>query len=175
VLDGGSSVVADTGAEEAGTVDATVTTDTTVTGNTTATGDATVTADTTVSTDVVTEETSKENPDYYYYDYEDRLVEIVIHNGKVFTYGYDGEGNRLWRTYSQYPLVQPPVEEGEQVEDPATLPGYNKNDKDNSNIGNSGNNGNGNGNSNGNNGNNNSSSNDSQKDKDNKFETKSSG
>ncbi|MDF2474284.1 MAG: hypothetical protein K0R21_2066, partial [Anaerocolumna sp.] len=47
------------------------------------------------------------------------------------------------------------MEEGEQVEDPATFPGYNKNDKDN---GNSGNNGNGNGNS----GNNNSNS---QKDK----------
>jgi RHS repeat-associated protein len=167
VLDGGSSVVADTGADATGTVDATVTTDITVTGNTTATGDATVTADTTVSTDVVTAEDSKETADYYYYDYEDRLVEIVIHNGKVFTYGYDGEGNRLWRTYSQYPLVQPPVEEGEQVEDPATFPGYNKNDKDNSSNENSENNENGNGNS----GNNNSNNNNSQKDKDNNNET----
>jgi hypothetical protein len=41
------------------------------------------------------------------------------------------------------------VEEGEQVEDPATFPGYNKNDKDNSNNGDTGNNGNGSGNSNG--------------------------
>ncbi|MDF2474379.1 MAG: hypothetical protein K0R21_2161, partial [Anaerocolumna sp.] len=86
---------------------------------------------------------------------------IVIHNCKVFTYGYDGEGNRLWRTYSQYPLVQPPVEEGEQVEDSATFPGYNQNDKDN---GNSGNNGNSNDNSNGNVGNGNSGNNNNQKD-----------
>jgi YD repeat-containing protein len=88
----------------------------------------------------------KETADYYYYDFEDRLVELVIHNGKVFTYGYDGDGNRLWRTYSQYPLVKPPVDEGERVDDPATFPGNNKDNSDKSNNGN----GNGNGNSNGN-------------------------
>jgi hypothetical protein len=37
---------------------------------------------------------------------------VVEHNGKVFTYGYDGENNRLWRTFSQYPMVKPPVDEG---------------------------------------------------------------
>ncbi|WBW96137.1 zincin-like metallopeptidase toxin domain-containing protein [Oceanirhabdus sp. W0125-5] len=71
-------------------------------------------------------EQKSEVADYYYYNYENQLEEIVIHNGKVFTYGYDGEGNRLWRTYSQYPLVKPPVEEGERLQDPAEFPGYNK-------------------------------------------------
>jgi RHS repeat-associated protein len=82
------------------------------------------------TTDSDTSSNSKETADYYYYDYEGRLIEIVLHNGKVFAYGYDGEGNRLWRTYSQYPLVKPPVEEGEQVDDPATFPGYNKDNVD---------------------------------------------
>jgi len=50
-------------------------------------------------TDAETEE--KEVIDYFYYNYEDQLEEIVLHNGKVFTYGYDGEGDRLWRTHAQ--------------------------------------------------------------------------
>ena len=81
--------------------------------------------DNTTSSEVNADKSYKETADYYYYDYEDRLVEIVLHNGKVFTYGYDGEGNRLWRTYSQYPLVKPPVDEGERVDDPPTFPGNN--------------------------------------------------
>ena len=44
---------------------------------------------------------ARRTADYYYYDGADRLVEVVEHSGKVFTYGYDGEDNRLWRTYSQ--------------------------------------------------------------------------
>lgn len=64
--------------------------------------------------------------DYYYYDYTDQLEEVVEHNGKVYTYGYDGEGNRLWRTFRQYPVVKPPVEDGERVQDPAEFPGWNK-------------------------------------------------
>jgi YD repeat-containing protein len=80
---------------------------------------------------------SKEEVDNYYYDDADRLVEIVEHNGKQFTYGYDGEGNRLWRTYSQTPVIK----EGLPILEPGTgdkgkgkenAPGQNK-DKDNGN------------------------------------------
>jgi RHS repeat-associated protein len=138
VLDADSTVVAES-TEEVGSTNATESTGDAVS-NTTTEGTVTVEVDADLSTNADALEAAKETADYYYYDYEDRLVEIVLHNGKVFTYGYDGEGNRLWRTYSQYPLVKPPVEEGEQLEDPATFPGYNK-DK-----GNNGNNGNGNGN-----------------------------
>ncbi|HCL04171.1 MAG TPA: hypothetical protein DHW61_17485, partial [Lachnoclostridium phytofermentans] len=83
------------------------------------------------SSEVDTSKNSKENADYYYYDYEDRLVEIVIHNGKVFTYGYDGEGNRLWRTYSQHPVVKSPVSEGDRVTNPPSFP---ENNKDNTEV-----------------------------------------
>jgi RHS repeat-associated protein len=88
-------------------------------------------------------EASKEEVDTYIYDDADRLIEIIVHNGKQFTYGYDGEGNRLWRTYSQTPVIK----EGLPIPEPGTdkgkgkenAPGQNK-DKDN---------GNGNGNGNG--------------------------
>jgi len=77
------------------------------------------------------ESTVRKTADYYYYDDADRLVEIVEHSGKVFTYGYDGEGNRLWRTYSQSTAVKPPVQEGERLQVP---PGKIKgNDKDKNN------------------------------------------
>jgi YD repeat-containing protein len=140
VLDADSTVVAGS-TEEVGSTNATESTGDAVS-NTTTEGTVTVEVDADLSTNADALEAAKETADYYYYDYEDRLVEIVLHNGKVFTYGYDGEGNRLWRTYSQYPLVKPPVEEGEQLEDPATFPGYNKDKNNNGN----GNNGNGNGN-----------------------------
>ena len=77
-------------------------------------------------------EANKEEADYYYYDDADRLVEIVEHNGKQFTYGYDGDGNRLWRTYSQTPVIKPIPEKGENGNGKENAPGQNK-DKGNGN------------------------------------------
>ena len=64
--------------------------------------------------------------DYYYYNGADRLVEVVEHNGKVFTYGYDGEDNTPWRTYSQHPAVKPPIGDGQRIHTPPNFPGKNK-------------------------------------------------
>lgn len=55
--------------------------------------------------------------DYYYYDYNNQLEEVVMHNGHVFTYGYDGMGERLYRTYSRYSIIKPPIEEDERIDE----------------------------------------------------------